>query len=72
MKVLQLLPIGGPHEPMLDWLRSELSEAFQIRCEVISPPLRPEFAFHSERGQYHSSELLEECSGTQIGRPGGY
>ncbi|MGC2210052.1 MAG: archaemetzincin family Zn-dependent metalloprotease [Candidatus Korobacteraceae bacterium] len=58
MKVLQLLPIGGPHEPLLDWLRSELSEAFQIRCEVLSPPLRPEFAFHSERGQYHSSELL--------------
>ncbi len=46
MKVLQLLPIGGPHEPMLDWLRSELSEAFQIRCEILSPPLRPEFAFH--------------------------
>jgi archaemetzincin len=58
MKVLQLLPIGGPHEPMLDWLRSELSEAFQIRCEILSPPLRPDFAFHVERGQYHSSELL--------------
>ena len=58
MKVLQLLPIGGPHEPLLDWLRSELSEAFRIRCEMLSPPLRPEFAFHAERGQYHSSELL--------------
>ncbi len=58
MKVLQLLPIGGPHGPLLDWLREELSEAFRIPCEIMSPPLRPDFAFHSERGQYHSSELL--------------
>ncbi|MDR3764814.1 MAG: archaemetzincin [Acidobacteriota bacterium] len=58
MKVLQLLPIGGPHGPLMDWLREELSEAFHIPCEVINPPLRPDFAFHSERGQYHSSELL--------------
>ncbi len=58
MKVLQLLPIGGPHGPLLEWLRSELEEAFRIRCEIISPPLRPDFAFHAERGQYHSSEIL--------------
>jgi archaemetzincin len=58
MKVLQLLPIGGPHDPLLEWLRSELEEAFRIRCEIIKPPLRPDFAFHAERGQYHSSEIL--------------
>lgn len=59
MKSLQLLPIGGPHGPLLDWLREELSEAFHIPCEIIGPPLRPDFAFHPERAQYHSSELLE-------------
>jgi archaemetzincin len=58
MRALQLLPIGGPHAPLMDWLRSELAEAFQIPCEVLSPALRPDFAFHPERGQYHSSELL--------------
>lgn len=59
MKVLHLLPIGGPHAPLLDWLREELSDTFHIACEIVGPPLRPDFAFHSERGQYHSSELLE-------------
>ena len=59
MNVLQLLPIGGPHRSLLDWLREQLSEAFHIRCEVLKPPLRPDYAFHPERGQYHSSELLE-------------
>lgn len=61
MKVLQLLPIGGPHGPLLDWLRSQLSEAFQVRCELLKP-LKPDFAFHPERGQYHSSELLERIA----------
>lgn len=58
MSVLQLLPIGGPHATLMDWLREELANTFRTRCEILSPPLRPEFAFHPERGQYHSSELL--------------
>jgi len=58
MKLLQLLPIGAPHEPLMDWLRSELAQAFRLRCEVLKPALRPDFAFHPERAQYHSSEIL--------------
>ncbi len=57
MKFLQLVPIGAPEFELLDWLRRELSEGFQIPCGVEAP-LDPAFAFHSERGQYHSSELL--------------
>lgn len=58
MKSIQLLPIGSPHEPLLEWLCSELSASFQMPCEVIGPPLQPNFCFHPERQQYHSSELL--------------
>ena len=57
MKYLQLVPIGTPEFELLDWLRRELSEGFQIPCG-IEPQLDPAFAYHSERGQYHSSELL--------------
>jgi len=57
MKFLQLVPIGAPEFELLDWLRRELSEGFQIPCG-IEEPLDPAFAYHSERGQYHSSELL--------------
>ena len=57
MKFLQLVPIGNPEFELLDWLRRELSEGFQIPCGVETP-LDPAFAYHSERSQYHSSELL--------------
>jgi len=36
-----------------------IRESFHMPCEVIPRPLDPEFAFHGERQQYHSSELLE-------------
>ena len=49
MKFLQLVPIGAPEFELLDWLRRELSEAFQIPCGIENP-LDPAFAYHSERG----------------------
>ncbi|MGA2992702.1 MAG: archaemetzincin family Zn-dependent metalloprotease [Candidatus Korobacteraceae bacterium] len=57
MKFLQLVPIGAPDFELLDWLRRELSEGFRIPCG-IEAPLDPAFAYHPERGQHHSSELL--------------
>ena len=57
MKLLQLVPIGTPEFELLDWLRRELSEGFQMPCS-IEAPLDPAFTHHPERGQYHSSELL--------------
>lgn len=58
MKVLHLLPIGGPDRQMLDWLRRELIEGFRIPCEILDPPLDIAFAYHPERDQHHSSEIL--------------
>jgi archaemetzincin len=59
MKALHLLPIGNADPGLLEWLRQELIEGFRISCEVIDPPLDPSFAFHPERDQFHSSEMLE-------------
>lgn len=58
MKPLQLLPIGKIDGELLTDLRLALTTSFRVPCEVLSPPLDPEFAFHGERQQYHSSELL--------------
>lgn len=58
MKALHLLPIGQVDPGLLDWLRRELIEGFRIPCEILHPPLDPSFAFHPERDQYHSSEML--------------
>ena len=58
MKRLQLLPIGSIDAQLLEWLAQALSEKFRVRTEILSPALDPAFALHSERQQYHSSEIL--------------
>ena len=58
MKLLHLLPIGNLDGELLMDLGPALADTFRMPCEVISPGLDPEFAFHGERQQYHSSELI--------------
>lgn len=59
MKLLQLLPIGDLDGGWLMDLGPALADTFRMPCEVIPRPLDPEFAFHGERQQYHSSECLQ-------------
>lgn len=59
MKLLHLLPIGKVEEGLLKDVRSALEETFCVPCKVLPVRLDPEFAFHGERQQYHSSEILQ-------------
>jgi archaemetzincin len=59
MKLLHLLPIGNVDDRLLKNLRPGIEEAFQLSCRVLPIRLDPEFAFHGERQQYHSSEILQ-------------
>lgn len=58
MKKLHLLPIGSVDAHLLEWLRRQLYEKFQVPAEIITSGLDPAFARHAERQQYHSSEIL--------------
>jgi archaemetzincin len=60
MRALQLLPIGPLSDGLLETLGPALARAFQVPWDVLSPALDPAFAFHRERGQYHSSALLAQ------------
>ncbi len=59
MKLLHLLPIGNLDDGLLKDLCPALEETFRVRCKVLPVRLDPEFAFHGERQQYHSSEILQ-------------
>ncbi|MGO8797301.1 MAG: archaemetzincin family Zn-dependent metalloprotease [Candidatus Sulfotelmatobacter sp.] len=59
MKTLQLLPIGTVDDALLKDLRPAIEESLGIACQVMPVRLDPEFAFHGERQQYHSSEILQ-------------
>jgi len=58
MKLLQLLPIGNVDDGLLKNLSPAIEEILSVPCRVLPVRLDPEFAFHGERQQYHSSEIL--------------
>jgi archaemetzincin len=58
MSTLHLLRIGDVQPLDLEGLREDLAAAFRVRCEVLPASLDSQFAFHPERQQYHSTELL--------------
>ena len=58
MKPLDLLPIGNYDARLLHSIAPALADAFRVPCHVLDKAVDPQFAFHSERQQYHSSEIL--------------
>jgi len=58
MKTLDLLPIGDLDARLLQNLRRALADSFRFPSRILDARLDPRPAFHPERGQYHSSELL--------------
>ena len=59
MKMLDLLPIANFDERLLREVAPALADTFHVPCQVTKPRLDPQFAFHRERQQYHSSEILQ-------------
>ena len=63
MKLLHLLPIGNVEDGLLRDLRPTLEDTFHVSCSVLPVRLDPQFAYHGERQQYHSSEILYHMQG---------
>ena len=63
MKLLQLLPIGDVDGRLLRDLAPALADVFRMPTEILGTRVDPGFAFHREREQYHSSELLHAMQG---------
>ncbi len=52
-----MLAIGDVEGRTLEAMAVQLADHFAMPCEVMPNAIDPEFAFHPERGQYHSSEI---------------
>jgi archaemetzincin len=59
MKLLQLLPIGDIDARFLMELAPVMANVYRLPTEIVRNRLDPEFAYHPERQQYHSSEILQ-------------
>lgn len=58
MKALHLLAIGALPDGLLHELAPHLADAVRVPCEILPHSLDPGFAYHGERQQFHSSEIL--------------
>jgi len=59
MNLVQLLPVGKVEPALLQELCAEIPRQFRVCCEIFPAELDPVHAYHAERQQYHSSEIIE-------------
>lgn len=62
MSAIHLLPVGPTDGPLLERLRRGLESELRVPCLLLPQRLDPAFAFHAERGQYHSTRILGRMS----------
>ena len=62
MRLIHLLPVGTVERSRLEWLRVSLPQSLPIRCEILPSMLNPAGAYHAERQQFHSSEILQRMN----------
>ncbi len=60
MKLLQLLPIGDVDLRLLDEVGPRIARQFHVNCGIVLSGLDPQLAYHAERQQFHSTELLTQ------------
>jgi archaemetzincin len=65
MRLLSLVPVGNVARSQLEILAEGLSSALRATCVVSADPIKPDFAYDSLRGQYHSTAILQRI---QMGR----
>ena len=59
MKQVQLLAVGEVDPELLRGLAAAIPKVIPVECSFLPSSLSPDPAFHGERRQYHSSELLQ-------------
>jgi archaemetzincin len=63
MKALQLLPVGECDGRLLEYVGASLGRQLGVPVDAHPRGPDPSFAFHPERRQYHSTEILHAMQG---------
>ncbi len=59
MNLVHLLPVGNIGMALLERVSRSLPECLPVRCDILASSLDPGAAYHAERQQFHSSEILQ-------------
>ena len=69
MSTIQVLPLGEVEPGILQAVACGLQRAYAVPCAVLGEEPLPFFAYHDERGQYNSTDILRWLSGRRVARP---
>lgn len=67
MRAVWLVPVGDVERSLLDVARLAILRELKMACRDGIPAINASFAFHPERGQYHSTLLLDHISKIDTG-----
>jgi archaemetzincin len=59
MNVVHQVRVGTIDLSLVENLRSAIPQSLNVACQILPFPLDPGPAYHAEREQFHSSEILE-------------
>ncbi len=59
---IEIIPIGQIDILVLDYLKENLTDVFEAKVLLSKSQPIPEYAFNKKRGQYYSSEILENLA----------
>jgi archaemetzincin len=62
MNPVRLVPAGDVDQAMLDAVRLAVIRQYNVACRDARKPLDVAFACHTERGQYHSTMIIERLA----------
>ena len=62
MKLLHLLPIGDFDLGALEEVGPLIARQFHVGWDIVPLAMDPQFAYHAERQQYHSTEILNRMT----------
>ncbi|HET7707034.1 MAG TPA: archaemetzincin [Thermoanaerobaculia bacterium] len=60
---VRLVSLGNVDRALVESARQAVVRAYRVPCGVASGVIDPAFAFHPERGQYHSTTIIERLAG---------
>ena len=63
MNLVGLLPVGRIDVRLLEHLQLAIPRSLAVKCEILPVAFDPAPAYHAERQQFHSSEILQKIRG---------
>ena len=63
MNGIHLLAVGDVPQELLEDLRARMARHWQLACSILPASLDPSFAWHAQRQQFHSTQILARMEG---------